>query len=75
MHHDHFGVGVLSCALDIVGGQQALAAHLRVQEREISEWLAFRKPIPWVASLTLAEIIVPPLLERISAAARAPADR
>jgi len=51
--------------LDVVGGRRALAEHLRIQERDIDEWLSFRKPIPWVASLTLAEIIVPSILERI----------
>jgi DNA-binding transcriptional regulator YdaS (Cro superfamily) len=65
LQQDYFGVGVLSRALDIVGGAFALAERLSVQEREISEWLAFRKPIPWQASIALAEIIVPSLLERI----------
>jgi DNA-binding transcriptional regulator YdaS (Cro superfamily) len=65
LQQDYFGVGVLSGALDIVGGAFALAEHLGVQEREISEWLAFRKPIPWQAAITVAEIIVPSLLERI----------
>ena len=46
LQQDYFGVGVVSRALDIVGGAFALAEHLGVHEHEISEWLAFRKPIP-----------------------------
>jgi hypothetical protein len=65
LQHDSFGVGILSRALEIVGGASALAERLGFQEREINEWLALRKPIPWQASITLAEIIVPSLLERI----------
>jgi DNA-binding transcriptional regulator YdaS (Cro superfamily) len=65
LQQDFFGVGVLSRALEIVGGASALGERVRVPEREINEWLTFRKPIPWQASLILAEIIVPSLLERI----------
>jgi Putative antitoxin of bacterial toxin-antitoxin system, YdaS/YdaT len=65
LHQDFFGVGILSRALDIVGGASALAERLGFPEREVNEWLSFKKPIPWQASITLAEIIVPSLLERI----------
>jgi len=65
LQQDSFGVGVLFRALEIVGSASALADRLGVQEREFTDWMAFRKPIPWQASITLAEIIVPSLLERI----------
>ena len=65
MEQDYFGVFILSRALDVAGGAYALAERLSVQEREIREWLAYRKPIPWQASIALAEIIVPSLLEEI----------